>query len=98
MNRMAKAAQLEDPNIFDFDGTYELYKRPEEGISQITQKEAPKSRYVQNLKSTAAGDIVSYTSSNKISIHTYIYAFTHTTIALIISFFSNCLCSEGKRT
>ena len=57
MNRMAKVAQLEDPNIFDFDGTYELYKRPEKVSSQIAQKEAPKSRYVQNLKSTAAGAI-----------------------------------------
>jgi hypothetical protein len=57
MNRMAKVAQLEDPNIFDFDGTYELYKRPEKVSSQIAQKEAPKSRYVQNLKSTASGAI-----------------------------------------
>lgn len=55
MDRLAKAAQLEDPNIFDFDGTYDLYKRPEEDKSQVVQKDAPKSRYVQNLKSTAAG-------------------------------------------
>ena len=58
VNRIAQVSQQEDPNIFDFDGTYDLFKKKEEekpSLLSANSKEAPKSRYVQNLKATAAG-------------------------------------------
>lgn len=55
VDRLAKIALQEDPDIFDFDGTYDDFKRKEEHpLSSSSQQDAPKARYVQNLKLTAA--------------------------------------------
>ena len=46
----------EDPSVFDYDGVYDTMKASEtttHALSRSQEKDAPKARYVHNLKATA---------------------------------------------